>query len=507
MQMPQSSILKSGSSRRKTDPVKLAALDLLDDNVMIADQNNVIVYLNRSLVEFLTKHQAGIRRDLPHFNVDNLIGQSIDVFHRNPAHQRSMLEKLTGPHETCIRVGGIPFGLRAKPLHNSAGGRIGTSVVWTNSEEAIENASVVAAMNRVLGVIHFAMDGTVLDANENFLKTLGYSLNEIKGKHHRMFVDKDYAETQAYATFWEELRQGKYQASQFKRIGKAGKECWIEASYNPIMDAKGQPFKVTKFCTDLTPRKMENRALADEFEQDVRSMVNDVATSAGDMEGTAQDLTHAAEDTSRQSGVVAAATEELSASVSEISRQVTHSVAAIGEAVDDATESRRLVSDLVKAASKIGEVTQIIAEVASQTNLLALNATIEAARAGDAGKGFAVVATEVKALAAQTSNATEEIRAQIAGIQSVSSSTADAIQKITDVINRVKEISTTISSAVEEQTAATQEVSSNISGVQGSANQTGKAASKVLNVSKDLSERADGLKSNVDRFLTKVRSM
>lgn len=497
----------NAASRRLADTLKLSLFDQLDEKIMISDDKHRIVHLNNPLIDFLRNNQEKIRKDLPHFDVDNLIGQGIDIFHKNATHQRTMLDGLTTPHVTSIRVGGVPFGLKVRPLHNSAGARIGTSVSWTNAEQAIENASMVAAMNRALGVIHFTMDGTVLDANENFLKVLGYTLDEIKGKHHRMFVDKTYANTEAYRKFWKDLREGQYQAGQYRRIGKGGRECWIEASYNPILDAEGRPFKVTKFATDLTPRKKENRALADAFEKDVRTMVEDVATSAGDMQGTAEDLAHAAEDTSRQSGIVAAATEELAASVNEIAGQVANSVAAVGEAVDDAHESGRLVRDLVNAASKIGEVTEIIAEIANQTNLLALNATIEAARAGDAGKGFAVVATEVKTLAAQTAKATEEIRAQISGIQNVSSSTADAIEKISNIIDRVKEISTAISSAVEEQSAATQEVAANISGVQGSANETGQSAAKVLNVSRDLSERADSLKSNVDHFLEKVRSM
>ncbi len=373
--------------------------------------------------------------------------------------------------------------------------------------EAANLSGLADAISRSQAVISFEMDGTIIDANENFLSVMGYTLNEIKGKHHSMFAEPEFAASQEYKDFWKKLNTGEFQASQYKRIGKDGKEVWIEASYNPILDPDGKPFKVTKFATDLTPRKEENKALADNFETNVKSLVESVSSSATEMESTAQTLAAAAEETSNQSNTVAAATEELSASVNEISGQVSNSVRIVNEAVDEARRSEQLVAGLVEAANKIGEVTALISDIADQTNLLALNATIEAARAGDAGKGFAVVASEVKTLAAETAKATEEIKAQISGIQSVSQTTADAINKITSVINQVSEISTAISSAVEEQSSATQEVSSNIIGVQTAASETGQSSSVMLNVAQGLSEQAEGLQGRVDTFLKSVRAM
>jgi methyl-accepting chemotaxis protein len=365
--------------------------------------------------------------------------------------------------------------------------------ITEKSLETAELQGLVDAIGRSQAVINFELDGTIIDANENFLSVMGYSLDEIKGKHHSMFADKGVSESAEYKTFWENLRAGKFDAGQYKRIGKGGKEIWIEASYNPIMDMNGDVFKVTKFATDLTPRKEENAELANNFETNVQSLVQDVASSATQLQGTSQAL--------------AAATEELSASVNEISSQVSNSVTVVSEAVDEAKKSEELVSILVEAAQRIGEVTALINDIAEQTNLLALNATIEAARAGDAGKGFAVVASEVKKLASETAKATEEISSQIGGIQSVSQNTADAIQNIIEVINKVSEISTVISGAVEEQSAATQEVASNIVGVQSSANETGQSASVMSEVSNGLSSRSDDLQSRVNEFLGKVRSM
>jgi len=365
----------------------------------------------------------------------------------------------------------------------------------------------VDAIGRSQAVIEFDLDGTVITANENFLHVMGYRLDEIQGKHHSIFVEPGFKESAEYRQFWEKLRRGEYQAAQYKRIGKGGKEVWIEASYNPIMDLNGRPWKVVKFATDLTKRKEQNLALANDFESGVKALVQEVSTSAKGMESTAQSLAAAAEQTNQQSSTVSSATEELSASVNEISRQIAESTRVVGVAVSEARKSEQMVSDLVTAAQKIGEVTQIINEIASQTNLLALNATIEAARAGEAGKGFAVVASEVKSLANQTAKATDEIAQQIKGIQESSQTTAHGIREIGQIIAQVSEISTSISSAVEEQSAATKEVSSNINGVSQAAQETGHSSATVLSVAQGLSGQAGKLESRVDEFLRSVRAM
>jgi methyl-accepting chemotaxis protein len=365
----------------------------------------------------------------------------------------------------------------------------------------------IDAIGRSQAVIEFTLEGTIITANENFLQTLGYTLNEIKGKHHSMFAEPAYTASADYKAFWAKLGRGEYDAGQYKRIGKGGKEVWIEASYNPIMDQNGRPCKVVKFATDLTKRKEQNLALANDFENSVKTLVQEVSSSAKGMEGTAQNLAAAAEQTNQQSSTVSSATEELAASVNEISRQIAESTRVVGVAVTGAKKSEHMVSELVSAAQKIGEVTQIINDIASQTNLLALNATIEAARAGEAGKGFAVVASEVKSLANQTAKATEEIAMQIKGIQDSSQTTATAIREIGQIISQVSEISTSISGAVEEQSAATKEVSSNINGVSQAAQETGRSSSTVLNVAQALSQQANQLEGRVDDFLKSVRAM
>lgn len=363
------------------------------------------------------------------------------------------------------------------------------------------------AANRSQAIIEFDLSGNILSANENFLRVLGYRLDEIVGRHHSMFVDSNYKNSQEYRKFWESLNKGDYQAGQYRRTGKGGKDVWIEGSYNPVKDLNGRVCKVVKFATDLTQRKTDNAMLAQDFEDKVKTLVVSVTHSANTMQATAQSLSAAADQTDKQSSTVASATEQLAASSNEIARQIAESSHIVANAVTNARGAETLVAALVNAAGKIGEVTALINAITSQINLLALNATIEAARAGDAGKGFAVVASEVKTLANQTANATNEIGQKIKEIQDSSQNTASSISQISSIITQISEINSAISGAVEEQSAATREVSANIIGVTSAAADTSRHSADLLQLSRGLTERASDLDGRVDLFLVNVRQM
>jgi methyl-accepting chemotaxis protein len=281
-------------------------------------------------------------------------------------------------------------------------------------------------------------------------------------------------------------------------------------------------------------RKADMHRIADGFEAVVGEIVKTVSSTSDELESSARALTGtaergkqlatmvaaASEEASTNVQSVASATEELSSSVNEIGRQVQESARMASEAVDQARGTTERVSELSKAATRIGDVVELINTIAGQTNLLALNATIEAARAGEAGRGFAVVASEVKALAEQTAKATGEIGQQITGIQMATQESVSAIREISGTIERLSEVSSAIASAVEQQGAATQEisrnvqqaahgtqqVSSNITNVEHGAGETGVASSRVLSAAQLLASDSHRLKLEVEKFLTTVRA-
>lgn len=316
----------------------------------------------------------------------------------------------------------------------------------------------VNAIKKSQAVIEFNLQASIIDANENFLNAMGYSLEEIKGQNHGIFVDPAYRDTSEYQQFWDKLRQGEFIRQQFMRIGKGGRIVWLEASYNPIFDLNGKPFKVVKFATDITDHV---KLLAD-----LKNMIDinfaEIETAIRQSDNEAHVAGTAASETSSNVQTVAASSEELSASISEISNSMARSQEATDAAVERTSSAGSATQRLSNAAKAVGGIVLLIQNIAGQINLLALNATIESARAGEAGKGFAVVAQEVKNLARQAANATEKIAQEIDAVQSVSNEVVSALNGITQAIEAVRHNVGITASAVEEQSAVTRDMSANM---------------------------------------------
>jgi methyl-accepting chemotaxis protein len=287
----------------------------------------------------------------------------------------------------------------------------------------------IDAIGKSQAVIEFKLDGTIIHANENFLRALGYTLGEIAGKHHSMFVAQAERDGAAYRGFWAALGRGEFQAGEFKRIGKGGKEVYIQASYNPILDLNGKPFKVVKYASDVT-----RQVLVRMGNERVRGMMDSVAAGA----------------------------EELNASVREISEAMVKSKETALSAVDKVTSADSQARRLSDAAQAMSGILELIGNITGQINLLALNATIESARAGEAGRGFAVVASEVKSLANQAKQATDKIGAEIESLNGISGDVVTALETIKKAIQDVSEYVTSTAAAVEEQSTVTSEMSSSM---------------------------------------------
>ena len=417
--------------RSMTDASKIAAISRAQaviefrlDGTIVSANENFCKALGYSLSEIEGKHHS----------------MFVAEAERNGAAYREFWAKLNrGEYQSGefkrIGKGGREIWILASynPLLDENGKPFGVVKFATDvTAEKLKNADLagqIAAIDKAQAVIEFNMDGTIITANANFLGALGYSLAEIKGHHHSMFVEPSERDSGAYREFWATLNRGEYQAAEYKRIGKGGKEVYIQASYNPIMDLNGKPFKVVKYATDVT-----RQVLVRMGNERVRGMMESVA----------------------------AGSEELNASVREISEAMTKSRETAMSAVDQVATADAQAQRLTEAAQAMSGIVELINNITGQINLLALNATIESARAGEAGRGFAVVASEVKSLANQAKQATDKIGAEIGSLNGISGDVVSALGSIKQAINNVSEYVTSTAAAIEEQSTVTNEMSTSM---------------------------------------------